>query len=384
MIYLDNAATTWPKPPSVRTAVTNAFLCYGANPGRAGHDVSLKTAEMVWSCRLAVAKLFGVSQPEHVVFTANCTASLNVVIHSLAKRGGHVILSDLEHNAVLRPLYAYAKQGDLIYDIAVTDPASAENTVRNFERLIRPTTTAIICTQASNVFGVAPPIRQIGEMAHRHGIWMVVDGAQGAGVIPTDLVQDHIDVYCAPGHKGLYGPMGTGILCTQGAFPLQPLLYGGTGTQSLERGQPAVLPESLESGTLNVPGIAGLYAGVQSVLQTGVETIARHEHAVLYPLYHALSRCGITLYNHWKELEHGAPVLSFNVADLHSETVAAKLNEHHIACRAGLHCAPLAHRKYHTVRQGTVRIAPSRYTTAKEIEAVEKVIKNIQNITKSH
>ncbi len=379
MTYWDNAATTWPKPPSVRAAVANAFQHYGANPGRAGHDFSLQTAEMIWSCRTLAADLFGVPKAERVVFTSNCTDGLNIVIHSLAKRGGHVILSDMEHNAVLRPLYAYAKQGLLSYDIAVTDPASPENTVRHFERLIRPSTSAIICTQASNVFGNAMPIRAIGEMAHRYGIWVVVDGAQGAGLIPIHLVRDHVDVYCAPGHKGLYGPTGTGLICCQDHVVLEPLVYGGTGTKSLDRRQPTDWPEALESGTLNVIGIAGLRAGIQSVLQMGVENIAHHERTVLYPLYRVLSACeGITLYNRWQDIGIGAPVLSFNVNGLHSEETAALLNEHQIFCRAGLHCAPLAHRKYQTLESGTVRLSPSRYTTIQEAKFVEKVIKNIQ------
>ena len=379
MIYLDNAATTYPKPPAVRETVSKAFAQFGANPGRAGHDFSLKTAEMVWSCRETVAHFLGVSQAERVVFTVNCTAALNIVIHTLAQKGGHVIISDLEHNAVVRPLYAYAKQGRLIYDIAAVDPASAENTVRNFERLIRPNTLAIICTQASNVFGIAPPIQTIGRMAHQRGIWMIVDGAQGAGILPTNLTRDHIDVYCAPGHKGLYGPMGTGILCSQGTVPLVPLIYGGTGTQSIDRRQPDVLPEALESGTLNVAGIAGLQAGIRSVMRVGVENIARHEHAVVYSLYNALSTCdGVIVYNQWSEIQRGAPVLSFNVQNHHSEEIAARLNEYGIACRAGLHCAPLAHQKYQTLEQGTVRLSPSRYTTVQEMDFVEKVIKNIQ------
>ena len=379
MIYLDNAATTYPKPPSVRDAVCQALTYYGANPGRAGHDFSLKTAEMVWSCRQLVANCFGVPKAENVVFTANCTASLNIVIRTLAKRGGHVIISDLEHNAVVRPLYAYAKQGCLIYDVATVDPSSAENTVHRFEQLIRPTTLAIICTQASNVFGVAPPIRHIGEMAHKHGVRMIVDGAQGAGILPTDMIHDHIDVYCAPGHKGLYGPMGTGILCTTGDWSLEPFVYGGTGTLSLDRNQPTDLPESLESGTLNVVGIAGLKAGVRSVLQVGIEKIADHERGVLYPLYRGLSACdGVQLYTRFEDIRNGAPVLSFNVRNRHSEEVAAILNDHGIACRAGLHCAPLAHRKYGTLEQGTVRLCPSRYTTANQMQFAEKVIANIQ------
>lgn len=376
MIYLDNAATTWPKPLSVRKSMAEALWQYGANPGRGGHDFGMRTAEQVFRCREIAAGMFGLDNPAHVIFTANCTMSLNVIIGSLAKRGGHVIISDLEHNAVLRTLHAYTKQYRLSYDIASIDLQDVENTVQSFERLIRPSTRAIICTQASNVFGVAPPIRQIGEMAHRHGLLMIVDGAQGAGIFRTDLVRDHIDFYCAPGHKGLYGPMGTGLLLCNSDFPLHPLCFGGTGTNSVDKNQPDQLPERIESGTLNVVGICGLCAGIESVLQKGVENIARYERELLRPLYQALSACeGVDLYSDWQDIACGAPVLSFNFKQRHSEEGAALLNRYQIACRAGLHCAPLAHQKYRTLDTGTIRLSPSKHTTPQEMKIVEKVIK---------
>ena len=376
MIYLDNAATSWPKPPAVCVATVRAFSQYGANPGRGGHDMSIQTAERIFRCRETVSRMFGEEDPSNVVFTSGCTASLNTVIHDLATLGGHVIISDLEHNAVRRPVFAYAAKGDLSFDIAPVYPGDAERTVHAFETRIKPYTRAIICTQASNVFGVAPPIREIGDMAHRHGIQMVVDGAQGAGILPIDLHRDPIDYYAAPGHKGLYGPMGTGFLICHGERKPAPLMFGGTGTYSADPDQPDLLPEALESGTLNVPGICGLCAGIEWLLTVGVENVARYERQLLQSLYDALSACSdVRLYTTREQLTDGAPVLSFNFADRHSEEGAALLNQHHIACRAGLHCAPLAHQKYQTMETGTIRLSPSCHTTAKEIETVEKVIK---------
>ena len=375
MIYLDNAATTWPKPPSVNKAVYRALIRFGGNPGRGGHRLSMQAAEAVYGCREALADFFGISDPARVFFTRNCTEGLNLFIHTIAQNGGHVVISDLEHNAVIRPLEEYRRLGRLSYDVAEVDPFSAENTLRSFSDKMRRDTVALICTQASNVFGIAPPLAEIAALAHRRGALICVDGAQGAGVLPTHLQDDGIDVYCAPGHKGLYGPMGVGFVLWNTTISPCPLIYGGTGTLSASAVQPVDLPEAVESGTVNVPGICGLCAGVESLAHEKRAAALAHEREWVHRFALEAARLpGVTVFDYSVT---GAPVLSFAVENLHSEIVAERLNEAEIAVRAGLHCAPAAHRKMHTEKSGTVRIAPSRYTSFHDLEPVLTSLKKI-------
>ena len=253
MIYLDNAATTWPKPSCVREAVRQALELYGANPGRGGHAMGMAASQEIYRCRETAARFFHLENPAHVVFTLNCTMALNMVLKGLLCEGGHIVVSSLEHNAVMRPLKALSA-GAPVYSVATVVPENPEETVRNFRRCITPQTKALLCIHASNVFGCRLPIRRIGEMAHRLGLLFIVDAAQSAGVLPVDMEADHIDYLCVPGHKGLYGPMGTGMLLCGPDTPLPTLMEGGTGSQSLLLDQPEELPDRLESGTVNTPG----------------------------------------------------------------------------------------------------------------------------------
>ena len=370
MIYWDNAATTWPKPATVRFSICKAISLYGANPGRSGHDMAISTAEQLYECRQETADFFGLPDPSGVVFTANCTTALNMVIYGLLKESGRAITSDLEHNAVMRPLSAFAPQR---YDI-VPWCQDEEELVERFRRAIRPDTRLMIITHASNVFGVTMPIRKLGELAHRYGLLFCVDAAQTAGVLPIDVVEDNVDYLCVAAHKGLYAPMGMGMLLCCEKERLHPLVYGGTGSHSLNLSQPEELPDRMESGTPNTCCICGLRAGIDFVRCQGSGRIYQHEIALLQYVYdHLSTHPTIRFYVPRPCSNRVAPVLSLNVGNLPSEQVAEVLNEHHIAVRAGLHCAPCAHRRFGTLEQGTVRLAPSVFSTRDEAKYICKV-----------
>ncbi|MBR0447937.1 MAG: aminotransferase class V-fold PLP-dependent enzyme [Clostridia bacterium] len=380
MIYWDNAATTRIKPITVRQSVCQAISLYSANPGRAGHNLSLDSAEQVFLCRQAVADFFGLHDPSGVVFTLNCTMALNMVIFGVLGCGGRAVTSDLEHNAVMRPLAALS-EGIARYD-TVQWCADEDELVERFRRSIRPDTRLLICTHASNVFGVTLPIRKLGELAHRYGLLFCVDAAQTAGVLPIDMERDHIDYLCVAAHKGLYAPMGTGVLLCRETECLSPLVRGGTGSQSLSLLQPDELPDRLESGTPNVSGICGLRAGVAFVKDRGQEQIYHHEMGLLQYVYDRLRESPhIRMYTPRPSEGDAAAVLSINVGELPSEEVAAILNERQIAVRAGLHCAPAAHRHFGTQQQGTVRLAPSVFSNRAEAEYICKVFLQIAEKT---
>jgi len=376
MIYWDNAATTWPKPPRVRVSIGQALYQFGANPGRAGHRMALDTAEMVYNCRQDIADFFGLSDPSGVVFTANCTMSLNLVIQSVVGRNGRVLTSDLEHNAVVRPLTALS--GDFNrYDVAAWSP-NADQTVENFRRAIRPDTKMILCTHASNVFGSVLPIRRLAQLAHRYDLLFCVDAAQTAGVLPLNMESDDIDFVCVAPHKGLYAPAGTGLLLCRNTDVVTPLIRGGTGSYSLSADQPVELPDRLESGTLNMIGIWGIGEGVRFVRNKGRDTIYAHEIRCLQHLYKRLSEYPLCkLYTPYPQIGNTSPVLSVNVGNMPSEEVAAQFNEKGIAVRAGLHCAPWAHRRFGTIGQGTVRLSPGAFSTIEEAEQIGKVFLQI-------
>lgn len=371
MNYFDNAATTYPKPRTVVSALSESTIRYGANPGRAGHKMAYDTAEKVYAAREAVSDFFDLDAPERVVFTKNCTESLNLVIKGLARRGGHFVCSDLEHNAVARPLEALKTQKICDWSMAHVGKTD-EETVSSFERSLRKNTIAIICTGASNVFGKALPIRKLSKLAHEHGVLLVVDAAQSAGVLPIRIREDGVDFLCAPGHKSLYGPMGTGILLCASSKPLATIIEGGTGTLSAKLTQPENYPERMESGTLNVPGIIALSEGVKFVARKGEKQIYCHEMRLIKSVFDCLQTMpNVVLYTDLNSpTERFVPLLSFNILGKHSEETAQLLAADGIAVRAGLHCAGLAHKAYHTEETGTVRICPSVFTTEKDVNSL--------------
>ena len=379
MIYLDNAATTYPKPQSVIKAVDDA-LKKSANPGRSGHTLSQSTAISVYEVREKLKDMFSAPAVENVVFTLNCTHAINYVLKGLIKSGDRIVTSSFEHNAVMRPLEKLKKQGVHI-DIAEAYPDDKEATVRSFSRLINTNTKLVICTAASNVIGLKMPIKEIGMMCKQFGISFCVDAAQLAGVCDINMKECNIDYLCIAAHKGLYAPMGTGILITKDNR-LDTIIEGGTGTASIMLNQPNDLPEMLESGTINVPGIIGLGAGIDFVKSKGFDKIYNHEMGLVKRLYKQLkSTPGVKLYTPEPD-DNYAPVLSFNINGLNSVDSASKLNSLGFATRAGLHCAPFAHKRIGTIESGTVRICPSVFTSSQDIDKFAAAVRQIS--AKSH
>ena len=367
MIYLDNAATTLKKPPEVIQAVVNAMQTAG-NCARGTHAGSRNAARSVYQARVKLAAAFGCSRPEHVVFTANATQSLNIALCGLFAPGDHVITTAAEHNSVLRPLYRLEREQGLALDIL---PADARGclALEALPTLLRANTRAIVCTHASNLTGNVTDLNQISAFARAHGLLLVVDASQTAGFLPIDMEKMGVDVLCFTGHKGLMGPQGTGCLCLREGVELRPFLVGGTGVQSYSPSQPAQLPERLEAGTLNAHGIAGLSAAVDHMNRVGLRAIHDHEAALTRRFLEgarALPR--VKVYGDFSG-EH-APIVALNLGDWESGAVSDALSEDFdIATRPGAHCAPLMHRALGTEQQGAVRFSFSWFNTEAEIDA---------------
>lgn len=377
MIYLDNSATTFPKPESVVKAVCDGVRFFSANPGRSGHKLSLKTAEIVYNCRKKVADFFNLDDESKVVFTSGCTQSLNTVIKGVLKSGDHCVISCFEHNSVVRPLEKL-KNKNISYSVAKVYPNDFDKTVDSFRNSINEKTRLIICTHASNVFGIRLPVERICALAHNYGILFCLDSAQSAGVLDIDMNKHNYDFVCCAGHKGLYGPMGIGLLLVNCDVLPDSLIEGGTGSESENFLQPTFTPDKYESGTINIPGICGIKKGIEVVSKKGTDSIFKSEMRLIKELYNGLYKInGVKLYTDKPDLVHFAPVLSFSYKDKSSEEIASYLDKKfNIAVRAGLHCAPLAHKFMNTIDYGTVRISPSIFTTENEINRLLYAIKN--------
>ncbi len=375
MIYLDNAATSYPKSPAVCAAMARAVFAYGANPGRGGYPLAMATAEQLYYCRETAARLFDMRHPEGVIFTPSCTHALNIVLKSCLANGGRAVVSDLEHNAVMRPLHAIIPRG---IDIAHVTVGDDEATVEAFRHAMTPHTKVLVCTHASNVVGCALPIARLAALAHEHGIPIVVDAAQSAGHLPILLERDELDYVCVAGHKGLGGPMGTGLLLCRELTPLLPLIEGGTGSASASLEQPPMLPDRLESGTPNVTGICGLHAALAALGRGGVSQTASREVALCRRLYHALSsNTAITLYSSFPHKDTGTPLISLRIADVTVDDVCDTLAKHGIAVRGGLHCAPAAHKSIDTFPEGTVRFSIGTQNTGGQIDYTAQILEKI-------
>ena len=344
MIYLDSGATSFPKPPAVQRAVLNAMKTC-ANPGRGGHAASMAAANKVYRCREIAGELFDCA-PDRVVFTSNCTHSLNIAIRSLVKPGARVAVSGFEHNAVTRPLYALGAKlrvaGRRLFDW--------DDTLTEFEGALRQGVDAAVFTHVSNVFGYILPAEEMASLCRAYGVPFIVDAAQSAGSLPVSLKELGADFIAMPGHKGLLGPMGTGLLLC-GKCP-QPLLYGGTGSESVRQEMPAETPERIEAGTLNVPGIAGLDAGLRYLKRVGIRNIQKREQRQAKLCAAGLKQLGMKVYAG----QHQAGTVSF-LPGMDCETAAQILARRGIAVRAGLHCAPLAHESAGTLETGTLRVS---------------------------
>ena len=344
MIYLDNAATSFHKPPAVKRAMLHAME-HCANPGRGGYKAAMAAAETVFRCRETAGELFHCS-PEQVVFTSNCTHGLNIAIFTLVRPGGRVLVSGFEHNAVTRPLYALGAEivtaGSRLFDW--------DNILEEWERALKRGVDAAVFTHVSNVFGYILPVDEMAALCRKYHVPFGVDAAQSAGSQPIDFARWGADFVAMPGHKGLLGPQGTGLLLC--AREPKPLIFGGTGSQSIQQEMPEFLPDRAEAGTLNVPGIAGLNVGMSYVNRTGIEAIAAREHRQAVRCVSGLKRLGLRVFDG----PHQAGVVSF-VPNMDCQEAADILARQGIAVRAGLHCAPLAHRTAGTLDTGTVRVS---------------------------
>ena len=380
MIYFDNGATTFPKPKSVVNAVNYAITKIGANPGRGGHNMAMKASEVLFECRNNAATLFNIDNSENIIITNNCTTALNTVIKGILKSGDHAVISSYEHNAVVRPL-EFLKNRGVEYSIAQVDYADNEKTVDNFRKAFKENTRLVICTHASNVFGIRLPIERIAALCKLNGILFCVDAAQTAGLIPISLKNSDIDYLCTAGHKGLYGPMGTGLLIINSKVIPESLIQGGTGSLSAQVNQPEILPDKFESGTHNLIGIAGLNEGIKYVMKKTPQVIFDYEIRLARNLYDRLFRLkDIELYTKKPDNNGFVPVISFNLKNIDSEKTAQILNDRfNIAVRAGLHCAPLAHKCFGTLEKGTVRAVISSFTTQSEVNYLVNSISQINN-----
>ncbi|MBR5479628.1 MAG: aminotransferase class V-fold PLP-dependent enzyme [Clostridia bacterium] len=373
MTYLDNAATTLIKPQSVTDAVTEAIKT-AANAGRGGHGASMRAADILFECRETAADFFGAKSAENIIFTLNATHALNIAIHGIMGKGGHAVISGYEHNSVVRPLAFLGDKG-VSFSVARAPLFEPELMVEAINREIKKNTKAVIVTHVSNVFGYILPIKEINALCASKGIPLVIDAAQSAGCIPVKLNDlTAVRFVCMPGHKGLYGPQGTGILVCRDGREISPLMQGGTGSQSHEAFQPDFLPDRHETGTQNAHGIAGLNAGIKFVCK--VSELYRHERELLDYCTEEIGKIsGATLYyDHKKQCQSG--VLSFNLARVNADEVSYQLSLCDIAVRSGFHCAPLAHETAGD-RMGTVRVSFSVFNDFSDVETLVSALKKI-------
>ncbi|QIB27876.1 aminotransferase class V-fold PLP-dependent enzyme [Caloranaerobacter azorensis] len=376
MIYLDNAATTYPKPEEVYQAMIESMKEFGANPGRSGHRLALKAGRAIYETRELLSKLFNIENPMNIIFTSNATEGLNLGIKGILKSGDHVITTSMEHNSVLRPLKALESIG-VETTIIQCDKTGMIN-IDDIEKNIKQNTKMIITTHASNVTGTLFPIDEISKIAHENGLLYMVDAAQTAGVYDIDVKSMNIDILAFPGHKSLLGPQGTGGVYIRDGIDVVEMKEGGTGSKSESLIQPEMLPDKFESGTPNTPGIVGLGAGVKFILKTGIENIRKHEEELTEHFIRELEKIDkVKIYGPC-DVSKQAPVVSINLGEEDSSEVSYILDKvFNIAVRPGLHCAPLAHKTIGTFEQGVVRFSIGYFNTHEDIENAVKAVREI-------
>ncbi|MGO0063913.1 aminotransferase class V-fold PLP-dependent enzyme [Brevibacillus fluminis] len=377
IIYLDNAASTWPKPDGVKERMAEVIEGYAANPGRGGHALAMKASKVLFQTRLQVSRLFGIKNPNDLFFYMNATQALNQAIKGFVKPGDHVITSTVEHNSVRRPLefLRKTKQVELTY---IEPRENQLFEAQDFLQAIRPETRLIAISHASNLTGVILPIEEIGKIAKERGIAFLVDASQSAGVLPIDVEKMGIHMLAFPGHKGLYGPQGTGGLYVHSSIDLEPLIHGGTGSQSEAIDQPTTRPDRYESGTANTVGLAGLLAGIQFVNEKGVEQIHQHEWGLAkQAITQLLAIDGVEVYGPSLDVER-VGVIAFNVKEADAAEVSFILDQQFgIATRAGYHCTPLGHQTAGTQQRGAVRASFGVFNTEADVDALVAAIKEI-------
>lgn len=367
MIYLDNAATSFPKPKCVLDAVYDYMSSCGASPGRGGYDTSIRAAEIITDCQNALAKLFSIPSPERIIFTKNSTEAINTAIFGLIEKGDEIIISSMEHNAVMRTAHACSKKGAILKivhgdNFGKVAPSAVENMITD--------KTKLICViHSSNVTGTINDIYKINSIAKKHNVYTLFDCAQSAGIIPIDA--SDFDMFTFSGHKGLLGPMGTGGLYIRESITLSPLLYGGTGSYSESAYMPEIFPDRFHAGTLNASGIAGLLEGVNFILREGV---MEKEKEITSYMYDALSEISSVIIPGERER---SSVISVVVPNFDMVSVAEKLNSSSVATRAGLHCSPMAHRTIGTITTGTLRFSPGFFTEKEQVDKALSAFKKI-------
>jgi len=369
VVYLDNAATSWPKPPQVADAMRRFLTDVGANPGRSGHRLSVEAARTVFRAREAVARLVGLEDPLRLVFCMNATHALNLALQGLLRPGQHVVTTGMEHNSVMRPLRALESRG-IAFTVVPCSPDGVLDTAA-VERVLRPETKLVVLTHASNVVGTILPVCEVAAIARRHGALVLVDAAQSVGALPFTLADLGADLLAFTGHKALLGPMGTGGLVIGEGVDLahfEPLVRGGTGSRSESQAQPDFLPDKFESGTLNVVGLAGLAAGVEWILERGVAGLRAREAELTASLLAGLGELpGVRVYG-TRDPDRQLSTVSFTIAGMEPGEVGRRLDEEHaIAARVGLHCSPIAHETMGTFPDGTVRLSLGAFTTEDDV-----------------
>lgn len=383
-VYFDNAATSWPKPPEVWQAMEYFMHEVGASPGRAGHKRTVQANQIVDETRVLLAELFNIPDPELISFTLNATDALNIALKGLLKPGDHVVTSSMEHNSVSRPLYVLEQQG--VQVTKVQCDSHGHLCVKQVAASLKPNTKLLAVTHASNVTGTIMPINELGELARQRQIYFLVDASQTAGLEQVDVQQHGIHLLALPGHKGLYGPQGTGVLYVAKGVPVEPLRQGGTGSKSETLWQPSVLPEKFESGTLNAIGIAGLGAGLKFIRRVGLENIRQRENQLAERFIQGAVRIPHLIMHGPLEMGKMVPVISFEFNGVQSGKVGDVLDKkYNIACRAGLHCAPDAHNTLGTFERKLIRFSFSYFNQPEEIDYALKGLKdiaaNLSNLT---
>ena len=379
MIYLDNAATSFPKPNGMLRVMMECISDYCGNPGRSGHRMSMKTGEEIYKARKELGKLFHIGDCSRIIFTSNTTEALNLGMKGILENGDHVITTSMEHNSVLRPLKLLEDSG-----VETTIVKCAGDGILDVDMLrkeIKDNTKLIVCTHASNVTGTIMPLSEIGETARENGILFMVDAAQSAGSLPIDVADMKIDLLAVPGHKGLLGPMGTGMLYVNNNVNIKSLKEGGTGTKSRDLNQPTEFPDGYESGTVNAPGIIGLGYSSNYISKFGVDNIRNYEEELVAALDEALRNMrNVTVYGPWNRKQKTG-IVTFNLSKISCEEVCERLNsDFGIASRGGYHCAALAHKTIGTYDTGAVRLSIGPFNTKREISMAIEAVYQLQKI----
>ncbi|WP_411502980.1 aminotransferase class V-fold PLP-dependent enzyme [Brevibacillus centrosporus] len=377
IIYLDNAASTWPKPPAVKEMMAEVIDDFAANPGRGGHTLGMKASKSVFRTRVQLSRLFGIQNPNNLFFYLNATQALNQAIKGFLKPGDHVVSSSVEHNSVRRPLEYMRKT--IGVEITYVEPRDDHQFYpEDFEKALQQNTRLLAVSHASNLTGVILPIAELGALSKQHGVAFLVDASQSAGVLPIHVEEMNIDMLAFPGHKGLYGPQGTGALYVHNDIDLEPLIHGGTGSQSEAIDQPTTRPDRYESGTVNTVGLAGLLAGVSYVMEKGVENIREQEWELTKQTLVGLTQIqGVEVYGPGVEVER-VGVVSFNIDGVDASEVSFILDQQYgIATRSGYHCTPLGHQTAGTEQKGAVRASYGIFNTQKDVEALIQAVREI-------